>query len=67
VVNDLAPLNNNQIREGLQDAKFISEITDLPNHKHTKLVLIVVRYFVPQQEVKMKILEFTNLSEESSA
>jgi hypothetical protein len=67
VVNVLAPLSNNQIREELDDAKFISVMIDSYNHKHTKLVPILVRYFVPQQGVKMKILEFTNLSGESSA
>jgi hypothetical protein len=40
---------------------------DSSNHKHTTLVPILLRYFVPQQGVKMKILEFTNLSGESSA
>jgi hypothetical protein len=67
VVNVLAPLSINQIREEPEDAKFISIKTDSSNHKHTKLVPILVRYFVPQQVVKMKILEFTNLSGESSA
>jgi hypothetical protein len=67
VENVLAPLSINQIREELKDAKFISVMIDSSNHKHTKLVPILVRYFVPQQGVKMKILEFTNLSGESSA
>jgi hypothetical protein len=40
---------------------------DSSNHKHNKLVPILVRYFVPQQGVKMKILDFTDLSGESSA
>jgi hypothetical protein len=42
-------------------------VTDSSDHKHTKLVPILVRYFVPQQGVKIKILEFTNFSGESSA
>jgi hypothetical protein len=67
MVNVLAPLSINQIREELEDAKFISIIVDSSNHKHTKLVSILVHYFVPQQGVKMKILEFTDLSGESSA
>jgi hypothetical protein len=66
LVNDLAPLNTHQISEVPEYAKFISEMTDSSTHKHTKLVPISLRYFVPQQRVKMKIIEFTNLSEESS-
>jgi hypothetical protein len=66
VVNDLTPLNINQIREELEYAKFISDMTGSSTHKHTKLVRISVRYFVPQHGVKIKIIEFTNLSEESS-
>jgi hypothetical protein len=42
-------------------------ISDDTDHKHAKLVPILVRYFVPQQGVKMKNLEFTDLSGESSA
>jgi hypothetical protein len=34
-------------------------------HRHIKLNPTLVRYFVPQWGVKMKILVFTNLSEES--
>jgi hypothetical protein len=67
VVNVLAPLSVNQVREELEDAKFISVMIDSSSHKHTKLVHILVHCFVPQQGVKMKILEFTNLSGESSA
>jgi hypothetical protein len=63
VVNVLAPLSINQIREGLEDAKFISAMIDSSNHKHTKLVPILIRYFIPQQVVKMKVLEFSNLSQ----
>jgi Fe-S cluster assembly scaffold protein SufB len=66
MVNVLAPLSINQIREELEDAKFIFVMIDSSNHKHIKLVPILVRYFIPQQGVKMKILEFTNLSGESS-
>jgi hypothetical protein len=67
VVNVLAPLSINQIREELEDAKVFSIMIDSSNRKHTKLVPILVCYFVPQQGVKMKILEFTHLSGESSA
>jgi hypothetical protein len=61
-VNVLAPLSINQVREELEDAEFISVMVDSSNHKHTKLVPILVCYFVPQQGIKMKILEFANLS-----
>jgi hypothetical protein len=67
VVNILAPLSLNQVREELEDAKFISVMIDSSNHKHTKVVPILVRYFVLQQGVKMKILKFRNLSGESYA
>jgi hypothetical protein len=67
VINVLAPLNINQIREELEGAKFIYVMTDSSNHKHVKLTPMLVHYFVAQQEVKMKILKFTNLSGKSSA
>jgi hypothetical protein len=66
VVNVVAPLSINQMREELEDTKFDSVMVDSFNHKHNKLVPILVRYFVPQQGVRMKILEFTNLSGESA-
>jgi hypothetical protein len=66
VVNVLAPLSISQIREELEDVKFISVMIDSSNHKHTKLVSILVCYFVPQQGVKITILEFTDSSGESS-
>jgi hypothetical protein len=47
--------------------KFFSRMTDSCNHKHTILVPILVRYFIPQQGVKLKTLKFTNLSGESAA
>jgi hypothetical protein len=52
VVNVVAPLSINQIREELEDATFISVMIDASNHKHTKLVPILVHYLVPQQGVK---------------
>jgi hypothetical protein len=41
VVNVLAPLSINQIREELEGGKFISVMIDSSNHKHTKLVPIL--------------------------
>jgi hypothetical protein len=67
VVNVLTPLSVRQVQEELEYAKCISIMTDSFNLKHTKVILILVCYFVPQQGVKMKILEFTNLSGKSSA
>jgi hypothetical protein len=49
VVNVLARLSINQIREELEGDKFISVMIDSSNHKHTKLVPILIYYFAPQQ------------------
>jgi hypothetical protein len=40
---------------------------DSSNHRYFKIASILVHNIAPQQAVKMKVLDFTNLSEESSA
>lgn len=67
VVNVRNTLCISQIRGEFEDAKFISKMIDSPNRKHTILISILVCYFIPQQEVKLKTLKFTNLSGESAA
>jgi hypothetical protein len=66
-VNVLNTLSISQIREELEDVKFISKMIDSLSHKHTILVPILVCYFIPQQNVKLKTLKFTHLSGESAA
>jgi hypothetical protein len=63
MVNVFAALSINQVVQELEDADSPSPIMiDSCKHKQTKLITILVCYFLPQQEVKVKILEFTDLS-----
>jgi len=41
-------------------------MVDTSNHKNLKLVPILIRYFNPQEGVKIKVLEFMNLKGETS-
>jgi hypothetical protein len=67
VVSVLASPSVNHVSEELQDAQFISVMTDSSNHKHTEFAPSLIRYLVPQQGVQMKILAFANLCEKLSA
>jgi hypothetical protein len=41
VLNVLDTPSVNQIREDVENAKFVSAISDSSDHKHTKLILIL--------------------------
>ena len=47
-----------KLRQELNKANFISASIDALNRKEIKIVPVVVRYFVPDVGVKVKLLEF---------
>ena len=54
------------LREELGKANFITVTIDASNRKEIKLVPVVVRYFVPDIDVKVKLLEFKSLPGETA-
>lgn len=41
-------------------------MVDTSNHKHLKLVPFLIRYFNPQEGLKIKVFKFTNLPGETA-
>lgn len=50
----------------LSKCNFINVLTDASNHHSQKIVPVMIRYFIPTEGVKTKILEFDELSGETS-
>ncbi|XP_025410915.1 uncharacterized protein LOC112683919 [Sipha flava] len=66
IVNVIAPFAIQQMLDELKSVKFLTIMVDTSNHKNLKLVPILIRYFNPQEGVKIKVLEFMNLKGETS-
>ena len=47
-----------ELHQELDQINFVPVTIDASNMKEVKLVLIVVRYFLPENYVKVKFLEF---------
>ena len=54
------------LRQELGKANFVTETIDASNRKEIKLVSVVVRYFVPDIGVKVKLLKFKSLPGETA-
>uniref|UniRef100_H2ZTH8 BED-type domain-containing protein n=1 Tax=Latimeria chalumnae TaxID=7897 RepID=H2ZTH8_LATCH len=67
IVNSvLAPMAEEELESDLSKATYISVAIDSSNHKHTKLVPVVVRYFNPDKGVQTKLLELNELPGETA-
>lgn len=64
--NVLAPYSFEQLQTDLSNVNYVSISTDASNHGNVKLMPVVVRYFLPTVGVKVKMLEFTSQSGETS-
>lgn len=64
-MNVIAPFAIQQMLDELKSIKFLIIMVDTSNHKNLKLVPILIRYFNPQEGVKIKVLEFMNLKGET--
>jgi hypothetical protein len=62
----LAPSAIDQIMDELKAVNLATVMIDTSNHKNLKIVLILILYFDPKIGVQIKVLEFTNLKEETS-
>lgn len=66
VLNVIAPLIVNEFREDLRRTNFITLSMDASNRKEMKIIPFVVRYFVPHDGVKVKLLDFLSVPGETS-
>ena len=51
----------------MNEVKFIAVMVDSSNHINLKIVPVLVRYYLPEKEVQIKVLEVTNLPGEKSS
>uniref|UniRef100_A0A2S2N9H4 HAT C-terminal dimerisation domain-containing protein n=1 Tax=Schizaphis graminum TaxID=13262 RepID=A0A2S2N9H4_SCHGA len=66
IKNVFYPYANEMLKIELSKCNFISVLTDASNHQSQKMVPVMIRYFIPNEGVKTKILEFDELSGETS-
>ena len=67
LINCIAPMIAAELRQELKKASFISASIDASNRKEIKIVSVVIRYFVPDVDVKVKLLEFKSLGGKTAA
>lgn len=62
----IAPYVSRELQKDLADCHFVTLITDASNHGNIKMFPVVVRYFSEKEGVKIKIIELTSESGETS-
>lgn len=66
LVNVLAPFAMREIAIELKEVKYMSVMVDTSNHKDLKLVPVLVRYFIPDKGIQIKVIEFQNITGETA-
>ncbi|CAB3256295.1 unnamed protein product [Arctia plantaginis] len=66
VVNVLSTMATEDLKEHLRKAHCITLLTDASNHGSVKLFPVLIRYFLPCEGVKVKVLEFREQPGETS-
>ncbi|GBO26811.1 hypothetical protein AVEN_169302-1 [Araneus ventricosus] len=66
VLNAIAPLAQEELKEDLTKSNYVSVSMDASNRKDIKLEPIVVRYFNPNSGVQVKLLDFISVAGETS-
>lgn len=66
ILNVIAPLAQEELKEDLTKSNFVSVTMDASNRKEIKLVPIIVRYFNPDSGVQTKLLDFKSMPGETS-
>lgn len=66
VKNVFGPFIEKQLVEEMKNAIYVSIITDASNHGNIKMFPVLVRYFVPLEGMKTKVLNFTAEGGETS-
>jgi hypothetical protein len=62
----IAPMAIDELHKDLSKSNFVTITIDVSNRKEVNSVLCVVRYFVLEQGVKVKLLDFQSVSGEAS-
>lgn len=62
----IAPMARDELLNDLKECNFLSISTDTSNRHDIKLAPIVVRYFVPEKGVSVKLLDFRSVTGETS-
>lgn len=65
VSNVFEPMIIAEIKNELNEADFVSISTDASNHKDIKMFPVIIRFFSPTQGPKIRLIEFTNLTNET--
>lgn len=65
-INVFAPFAQNNLKHDLAKRSYVCLSTDASNRGNIKMMPVVVRYFVPTEGVKVKLLEFSNQKGETS-
>lgn len=66
VKNVFGPFVEKQLIDEMKNAIYVSIITDASNHGNIKMFPVLIRYFVPLEGIKTKILNFTAEDGETS-
>lgn len=66
ITNVFSPFIEKQLIEEMNNAIYVSIITDASNHGHIKMFPVLVRYFAPLEGIKTKILNLTAEEGETS-
>lgn len=66
VNNVIAPIGDSMLKEELSKCNFVTLTTDASNHGNIKMMPVMVRYFKPTEGVRVKMLEFTSVKNETS-
>ena len=66
VVNVIAPMCIDELHQELDPINFVTVSIDASNMKEVKLVPIMVRYFLPESGVKVKLLGFKSVPGETA-
>ena len=54
----IVPLAAEELKNDLMEINFVTLTADTSNRKDVKLILVMVRHFWPEEEVKSKLLDF---------
>jgi len=66
IANVFAPFALREVLNDLREAKYVSVMVDSSNHSNLKLVPVLVRDFAPTRGIQVKVIEFQNLTGETS-
>lgn len=66
-INVFAPYARSVLKSELAERRYVSLTTDASNHGNTKMMPVVVRYFMPTVGVQVKLLCFSSERGETSA